>query len=235
MGNKHDERIFFNPQPNKFEVNDKLKQAWRMRIKSYREAHSENDIFGRTRARNEPWKKIGRDPGETAWSPHLYQDGKHPDRWGRKVHDAIELQADDMVYARCEFDRKGNITGIADFFPVMISRELYADSPAALLDSLLQPAGNMSELSPADRLFGWVPPQKQDQNKASEGGYKSRIRVVCEDGARPEIIECFGDDTLPLTILGQPKPAQGPFLCCEGCSGHSTTRHQQTGRRLRGE
>jgi CRISPR-associated protein (TIGR03986 family) len=242
MGNKHDERIFFNPHPNTFDVTDHVKQAWRMRIKSYREAHSENDIFGRTRAKNEPWKKIGRDPGETAWSPHLYQDGKHPDRWGRKVHDAIELQADDMVYARCEFDRKGNITGIADFFPVMISRELYADSPAALLDSLLQPAGNMSKLSPADRLFGWVPPQKQDQNKASEGGYKGRIRVVCEDGARPDIVERFGNNTLPLTILGQPKPAQGRFYVAKDAQGtpqHGTSKQAagyevSSGKRLRG-
>ena len=39
MGNKHDERIFFNPRPDTFEMTDRLKESWRMRIKSYREAH----------------------------------------------------------------------------------------------------------------------------------------------------------------------------------------------------
>ena len=88
-------------------------------------------------------------------------------------------------------------------------KEKYPKSPAALLQSSLKQADNMSELSPADRLFGWVPLGKSDQNQKSEGGYKGRIRVVCEDGARPEIIQDFDGKTLPLAILGQPKPAQG--------------------------
>ena len=129
MGNKHDERIFFNPKPDTFEVTDRLKESWRMRIKSYRETHPENDIFKRPRG-EKPWEKTGNNPGETAWSPHLYQDGKHPDRWDRNAHDAMELQPGDMVYARCKFDTKEHITDIEDLFPVLISRELYDNSPA---------------------------------------------------------------------------------------------------------
>lgn len=214
MGNKHDERIFFNPLSCTFNVTDALEEAWRMRIQSYRDAHSENDIFKRKGALDKPWKKLGRDPGDTAWSPHLYQDGKHLDRWERKVHDVSELQQGDMVYARCKFDDTGNITGVEDLFPVMISRELYDKSPADLLDSSLRPADKMSELSPADRLFGWVP-----QQSGSDQGYKSRIRVVCEDGARPEIIEKFNGGALPLAILGQPKPAQGHFYVAKDNKG----------------
>ena len=218
MGNKHDERIFFNPKPDTFEVTDHLKKSWRMRVKSYREAHPENDIFKRPRGAK-PWEKTGNNPGETAWSPHLYQDGKHRDRWGRNAHDAMELQARDLVYARCKFDTKGNITDIEDLFPVMISRELYDNSPKDLLDSslndsLLKPANKRSELSPADRLFGWVP-----QKSGSDQGYKGRIRVVCEDGARPEIIEDFAGKSLPLAILGQPKPAQGRFYVAKDDQG----------------
>lgn len=209
MGNKHDERIFFNPMKTILPVTDELKEAWRMRIQSYRDAHSENDIFNRKRAKDEPWRKLGRDPGQTAWSPHLYEDGKHKDRWGRNVHDALKLQKDDMVYARCEFNSSGDITSITDLFPVMISRELYADSPKALLDTSLQPANKRGKLSPADRLFGWVP-----QEQGDDAGYKSRIRVVCEDGARPKIIQKF-DGELPLMILGQPKPAQGRFYVAD--------------------
>ena len=214
MGNKHDERIFFNPTPDTFEVTDHLKESWSMRIKSYREAHSENDIFKRPRGAK-PWEKTGNNPGETAWSPHLYQDGKHQDRWDRNTHDAMELQPGDMVYARCKFDTKGNITDIEDLFPVMISRELYDNSPADLLDSSLKPAKERSKLSPADRLFGWVP-----QKSGSEQGYKGRIRVVCEDGARPEIIQDFDGESLPLAILGQPKPAQGRFYVAKDDQGN---------------
>lgn len=81
----------------------------------------------------------------------------------------------------------------------------------------------MSDLSPADRLFGWVPireSDKSDQNRESKGGYKGRIRVVCEDDSRPEIIQKFGGDPLPLAILGQPKPAQGRFYVAKDAEGN---------------
>ena len=65
-------------------------------------------------------------------------------------------------------------------------------------------------MSPADRLFGWVP-----QGQGSDEGYKSRIRVVCEESSRPEIIQRFNGGNLPLTILGQPKPAQGRFYVAD--------------------
>ena len=206
MGNKHDERIFFGAAST-FSVTH-LKEAWRMRIQSYRDAHREDEIFERE---VDPWEKIGNAPGKTAWSPHLYQDGKHPDRWSHPAHDAKELQPGDMVYARCKFDA-GKITDIEDIFPVMISRELYDDSPENLLDDSLKPAKKLSELSPADRLFGWVPQEQGDDP------YKSRLRVVCEDGSRPDIIQKFDND-LPLTILGQPKPAQGRFYVAKDAKG----------------
>ena len=226
MRNKHDERIFFNPEQDTFPISEPLEKAWQMRIKSYRDAHSEDDIFGRKDHENrgvDPWEKIGDDPGKTAWSPHLYHDGENEDRWGETSHDAAKLRPNDMVYARCEFS--GNtITGIADLYPVMISRELYADSPKDLLDSSLRPAKKRSELSPADRLFGWVPqldPEEQHQERQTEKQNrerqpcKGRIRVVCEDQSRPEIVQRFDDETLALTILGQPKPAQGRFYVAD--------------------
>ena len=227
MGNKHDERIFFDPTPSTTldvrilnDAKETVKEAWRMRIKSYRDAHSDNEIFGRRGAIDQPWRKIGSKPGQTAWSPHLYQDGRrNGGPWG--THDAAELRPGDMVYARCGFDSgTGNITCIKDLFPVMISRELYADSPADLLDCSLKPAKVRKKLSPADRLFGWVP-----QEQGDDSGYKSRIRVVCEDRSRPEIVQHFDDETLPLTILGQPKPAQGRFYVANDSRG-TTTRNK---------
>ena len=109
-----------------------------------------------------------------------------------------------MAYARCKIE-KGKIIAIKDLFPVMISRELYEKSPKDLLDKSLHPAEKLDDLSPADRLFGWTP-----QEQGSDGGYKSRIRVVCEDGEQPDILKSF-NDPLPLSILGEPKPEQGRF------------------------
>ena len=210
---KHDERIFFYDNPNmpqiKKEITDDHIEAWEKLIKNYRDAHT--DIFDRPDAQNQPWKKIDDDPGKTAWSPHLYQDSKHQTIWhsdprGRATtHDAIKLQEGDMVYARCEFN--GNtISGIKDLFPVTISRELYENTPEDLLDPSLRPATELDQLSPADRLFGWTP-----QGESSDSGYKSRIRVVCEDSECPTILKSFGNNSLPLAILGQPKPEQGRF------------------------
>ena len=213
MKGKHDERIFFYDNSNmpqiKKEITDDRMEVWENLIKNYRDAHT--DIFDRPGAQNKPWKKIGNDPGKTAWSPHLYQDSKHRGVWrndphGRITdHDAIDLKDGDMVYARCEFN--GNtISGIKDLFPVTISRELYENSPEDLLDESLRSAKTLCELSPADRLFGWTP-----QGQGSDGGYKSRIRVVCEDSGCTTTLKNFKDDPLPLTILGQPKPEQGRF------------------------
>ncbi len=236
MRGKHDERIFFNPTADPLPLTKSVQEAWRMRIKSYREAHSDSEIWRSGAARDKPWKNIGSTPGKTAWSPHQYQDSKHKEIWltdphGRKsTHDAIQLKPGDMVYAHCKFD-KGKIV-VKDLFPVMISRELYKASPKELLCQSLWPAKQISELSPADRLFGWVLQENRDEEKTSENAdanssndpemqdqdrripksYKSRIRIVCDDGSRPEIIQRFeGGGSLPLTILGQPKPAQGRF------------------------
>lgn len=226
MKGKHDERIFFvegenAKNPIQHDVTN-LKEAWRMRIQSYRNAHSDREIFKRKGAIDEPWKNIGDDPGETAWSPHQYQDNEHRSVWrkdphGRAtMHDALELQPGDMVYARCKFDSNEKIEKIKDLFPVMISRELYANRPADLFDSSLKPAGTRGELSPADRLFGWVP-----QEGGDDAGYKSRLRVVCEDSTKPDtIIESFSDSALPLAILGQPKPAQGRFYVAKDAEGN---------------
>ena len=99
-------------------------------------------------------------------------------------------------------------------------KEKYPKSPADLLHSSLKQASNRSKLSPADRLFGWVPLRKSDdQKQESKGGYKGRIRVVCEDGTRPEIVQKFDGKTLPLAILGQPKPAQGRFYVAKDDKG----------------
>ena len=101
----------------------------------------------------------------------------------------------------------------------------YQKSPEELLHSSLKPAKCRSELSPAERLFGWVL-QKGDQDQQTDTedenkrGYKSRIRVVCENGVRPFIVEDFKSAPLPLTILGQPKPEQARFYVAKDARGN---------------
>ena len=175
-------------------------------------------------------------------------------------------------------------------------REKYDKSPLELLDLSLHPASSLDTLSPADRLFGWVPlplsihygldgrtnseierhvnrinslvknssedltahayvyqslqyleGHQAGRNRFNEfmknsskvkniykvknckegdeiSNYKGRIRVVCEDGARPEIIQRFEDKDgnnkhLPLTILSEPRPTYGRFYVAKDSQG----------------
>ncbi len=91
-------------------------------------------------------------------------------------------------------------------------KRTYEKSPVELLACSLKPASKLNELSPVDRLFGWTP-----QEDGNEDGYKSRIRVVC-DGNTTDTLDEF-DNTLPLAILGEPKPAQGRFYVAEDGQG----------------
>ncbi len=212
---KHDERIFFleNTKSQQFKkVNDNIIKGWKQLIQNYRDVHTDDDIFKRKDKDGKvrkPWEWFYKKDStkEYACSPHLYHRDNKQDRWGRKVEDALDLKEGDMVYARCKIDdNTGRIKSIKDLFPVMISRELYECSPKELLPESLQPAKKLNELSPADRLFGWTP-----QSEGSDSGYKSRIRVVCNDSERSDTLEEFENDPLPLSILGEPKPEQGRF------------------------
>ena len=219
---KGNERIFFYDNPkSQQKINiDNHEKTWRTLIKNYWDAHSDDDIFDRKDMNDipkKPWQVLKKndDTKEYAWSPHLYHRGTQKDRWDREAHDASDLQDGDMAYARCKIDdRTGDIKDVIDLFPVMISRKLYQNSPKDLLDPSLQPAEKLDDLSPADRLFGWTP-----QGEGSDGGYKSRIRVVCDKSVQSDIVEDFSDDPLTLTILGKPKPAQGRFYVAEDKAG----------------
>ena len=175
--------------------------------------------------------------------------------------------------------------------PGQKERKEYSKSPLELLDLSLHPATSMETLSPADRLFGWVPspvsshyrldrnihdlkkqharrvtnltknerekknatahtyvyqslqyleahdPNEfrnlmnkevvkeiydkcQERAKHVKGGYKSRLRVVCEDGSRPEIVQRFETDQhLSLAVLAQPKPSYARFYVAKSPDG----------------
>jgi CRISPR-associated protein (TIGR03986 family) len=116
--------------------------------------------------------------------------GEHIENPARKT-----LSDGDFVYAEM------NGHAIAALFPVQISREIYPKSPLDCVYSTILPAGSVDSLSPADRVFGWV---KQDGG----GAWKGKIRISDSTKAQTQ---CFGDEPIPLAILGNPKPAQVRF------------------------
>ena len=76
-----------------------------MRIQSYREAHSENDIFNRSRCTKSTMEKKLAGIPVIQHGLHIYMRTVDTQTAGvRPTEDALELQAGHMVYARCEFD-----------------------------------------------------------------------------------------------------------------------------------
>jgi CRISPR-associated protein (TIGR03986 family) len=122
-----------------------------------------------------------------------------------------ELQDGTLCYARLKNDLKQ----VDALFPVMIARELYPVSPWDLLDPSLRPAATLDELSPADRVFGWVMGDSGDRRKGQ--GNLAAVRgllrigpIRCDSPAEQSVQE-FPGNGLPLAILAAPKPQQGRF------------------------
>ncbi|MGC5234466.1 TIGR03986 family type III CRISPR-associated RAMP protein [Streptomyces albogriseolus] len=193
INNKRSERIFY-PDPSgppAYRLTDAHKAEWEKLILDYRAAHRPADIHERKKdggGRAAPDEYLGDDPGDTAWSPHQYDDA-----W-------LRLTPGTLCYAQVE---NGRLQGL---YPVMISRGLFAKPPADLLDPSLHPASHLDGLSPADRVFGWT-------NPSGPGAYRGQLRigpVTCQTPS-DEAIEEFQDTGLPLAVLSTPKPQQGRF------------------------
>lgn len=215
--NKHYERLFFTTeaQPPRYSITPAIEALWGDVITNYREQHDEDSVWWRKRPNAttqyaHPEDVLGDEPGKTAWSRHIFRDGK-PRRQpgGVRQPDDLDLRAAQLVYVA--LDPKDTIIGI---YPVMIARKLYALPPDALLPKSLQPATAPSELSPADRVFGWVHP-------GGHGAHRGQLRVrrvECVTEAS-RAIRRFSDAGLPLAILGRPKPQQGRFYVAADESG----------------
>ncbi len=209
MERKHDERVFFYPLSDdgkhiapieSVALGEAHRDAWAALIENYQALHKED-----------PDRRQG-DRGELDWSRHIRRDGAIPKA-------DIKLAEGTLCYAR--LDKAGDVgESIAALFPVMISRELYAYSPRKLLPESLRPAEALSELSPADRVFGWVADQRQkaspEKAKIATRGLLRVGPVVCESA---NAIEDFGDAGLPLSILAAPKPQQGRFYVAPSKTG----------------
>jgi CRISPR-associated protein (TIGR03986 family) len=176
INGKHDERVFFSRhQPQMIEITPELRSQWKALIHNYQAIHEDDTP-----------------QGENVFSRHILANEQEQ-----------TLSDGTLCYARVSGE--GNQRQILGLYPVMIARELYDLDPSQLLDDSLHPAKERSQLSPADRVFGWV-------NQLGQGAYKGQLRihnVLCQK-SNDEALQRF-DDTLALNILGQPKPAQFRF------------------------
>lgn len=209
---KHDERVFFlHEQGERIRpLTAELKRSWHALIRNYQETHAD-DLAKRKKLGKEPEEYLGGEPGKTAWSRHVYTAG------------AETLDNGTLCYALLD-DREQ----IIELFPVMISRRLFDAAPVSLLPQSLRPAERPEELSPADRVFGWV-------NQGGKRAYRGNVRVGpvrCESETQIEWFNSLGKNLfaaeeaskepgLPLAILGQPKPQQARFYIAESTQGEA--------------
>ncbi len=217
MQNKHDEKVFFknnkSPKPEILSPErwKELKDEWRNLIENYQELHKDEDKPPRTLHIKQ-------------WSRHIYKKNK------------VEILKPDMLcYA--SVSKNGAGFKVEHLFPVMISRQLYDKSPEYLLPKELHPAKLITQLSPADRVFGWVRQNKlKDKDLSNKekspfkeieniGAYRGQIRFGEVTTKRTDAIEDFGEDWLPLNILGQPKPQQGRFYVARNQKGKAQPKN----------
>jgi CRISPR-associated protein (TIGR03986 family) len=200
MTGKHDERFFFSsastaPIPAIPVKNEHLHQ-WRQLIENY-QIQNERDLMN------------GRVcppvlPGYCVYSRHITTAPPTVSLAER------QLQQNDLCYAEVVYG--GGSWILKALYPVIISRKLYDKSPLDCLPAKLRPANLLKELSPADRVFGWVNQDEETASGQENEAYRSHIRlgtVTCTTDANMAIEEFETPKT--LAILGQPKPQQGRF------------------------
>lgn len=211
---KHDERVFFSvslPSPGaSISVSKIHREKWRELIANYRDIHAD-ELKKRDKNCEAYDQYYGPKPGRTAWSRHVYNSQD------------LDLQDGTLCYVQLS-DSKRDVTAI---YPVMISRKLYSSSPLDLLHPSLLPASKISELSPADRVFGWV---RTDSEKTSERtrenlpmAFRGLVRIgpVSCKSLVEDAIEVFPDAGLSLAILASPKPQQGRFYVAKSQNGEA--------------
>ncbi|ARQ71932.1 TIGR03986 family type III CRISPR-associated RAMP protein [Streptomyces marincola] len=210
------ERLFYkteNTKPRQLDEAqwDQLAAQWEALIQNYRDAHDLAEILHRQKdnggGKARPTEWLGKEPGRTAWSPHLYEHHvEDPDRI--KEDKYLPFRTALMCWARYEENR------ITALYPVKVSRDLYAYAPRDLVDDSLLPASTFEQLSPADRVFGWVAADASGRRPAA---YRGRVRIgpvtCCQEAE--QAVRSFPGDGMPLAILGKPKPEQGGFYLAE--------------------
>ena len=185
--NKHYERVFFSTssEPPRLPVSESAEAGWRSVIRAYLDAHSAGDLRSTAALRD-----MAKD-----WSAHMYDKGRR------------QLCDGDLCYAVIESDGEGGHR-IASLQPVAISRRPYSATPFDLAPADVRPASMLHELSPADRLFGWVRDGKAPEgaHRDASVAFRGTVRVERVDGLTADSVADL-ERPVPLAVLGAPKPA----------------------------
>ncbi len=222
--NKKYERVFFNDPaaaagPSVLDVAEDHCRQWRELIENYQIEHLRDLRRGTIRPSTQTGGTFSRhilpDPRPVAdrnAAPGQREQMLVERQWPPER----ELRPGTLCYVTVTTGQDGKV-GISGLYPVIIGRALYPIAPDALLqDTRLEPATTREDLSPADRVFGWV-------NQRGPGAYRGHVRIgpaecldddALEDFRQPasDAKRQFQDENgLPLAILGQPKPHQARF------------------------
>ena len=202
MSRKHDERFFFlHPTDPNIPLDHDQVHAWTSLIENYQEQHERAIQKG----------KLKPDiPGIPFFSRHI-STGPGQLSVGERT-----LKDGDLCYAKVE-----QVAGswvVRGLYPVMISRKLHEKSPLDLLRKSLCPATRFEDLSPADRVFGWVNQSPEQAKAVSQISVKNRPPTAWRSLVQVGPVSCqtskelaICNQSITLAILGQPKPQQGRF------------------------
>ncbi|WP_320064290.1 TIGR03986 family CRISPR-associated RAMP protein [Micromonospora sp. RTGN7] len=187
IDSKRNERLFVETPGLDVPLTDEHVEYWESVLLAYDLAHGYHD----------PRATYRRDPATAEGIERSLHVPSTPDL--RKLPDGT------LVYVKYD-DRARKITEV---HPVMIGRLPFDAAPGELLHESLRPAQSRKQLSPADHLFGWVPPGRRDDDAS---GYRGRLRVrsiTCTTGDwRPA---SFPPEGVTLAPLSSPKPTQFRF------------------------
>ncbi len=187
--NKHDERLFFNTnKPKVLPVAQNVVEEYEALLADYQKTHEGGAL-----------------PPDTQCI-----HGKHITDPARK-----KLSDGDFLYVKLNpglINTPRKLECVEKLYPVQISRDLHEGSPLDCLHPSLRPATKRENLSPADRLFGWV----SQEGEGGEGAWRGKMRISQPKMEGPGMKRFPNGKALPLTILGAPKPAQARFYLGDG-------------------
>ena len=192
-----------------------------------------------------PWDYFGQDPGRTAWARHLYdvasasEDVEAPPWVGTDLRPTTAPSDATTSRFTCWAELDGTPRARVKLLrPVMISRLPHDRRPLDLLHKSLRPADVLDDLSPADRVFGWVADATAaEADKGASGAgrsarraHRGQVRVVRVRGPKAAHAVASMPAPVVLPVLSTPKPSQGRFYLGRLKGGgpaeleHGTTR-----------
>jgi CRISPR-associated protein (TIGR03986 family) len=195
------ERVFLEEEKDlQIPIDDEIKRLWKELITDYYNANKKK-IEQRKIDNIGLEEYLGDKIGETGFSRHLCLG----------IDKASNLNPGTLCYVELEKRSEERNNKIIAIIPVTISRRLYSVNPQSLLDESLHPAKDIKNLSPVDRVFGWVNPD-------GDGSYRGNLRIHSVNCITSAPIEHLGKG-LPLAILGQPKEQQARFYVAQDSIG----------------